>query len=342
MNYHFLRQCLFKLDPERAHAVSFNLLKVLSQLKITSCFLGSVPASPCEIMGLRFPNRIGSAAGWDKNADYIDVLGELGFGHIEVGGVTPRPQVGNPKPRLFRLIEDQALINRMGFNNAGVDYVVEKLKKRKEGKYRGIVGINIAKNRETPLEKAAEDYNYCIERVYSHVDFMTINISSPNTPGLRELQNQTYLANLLAAVKDKQQRLAEQNNKYVPLVVKLSPDLDDEQLSSMVATISAQKMDGVIATNTSLSRPKLISPLKDEQGGLSGKPLMTLSTEIIRKLVQALPSSIPVIAVGGIMSAEDALAKYQAGAQLVQVFTGLVYEGPQLIVEITKALAAKE
>lgn len=333
MNYPFIRQLLFKLDPEQAHALTMSMLRFLTQLNVAKHFFASVPSSPCEVMGLQFANRIGCAPGLDKDGYNIDALGQLGFGHLEAGGVTARPQPGNPKPRLFRLVEDEALINRMGFNNNGVDRAVENLKRRK---YRGIVGINIAKNKDTPLDKAVDDYIYCIERVYAHVDFMTINISSPNTPGLRELQNQNYLADLLAAVKEKQLRLSDQHKKYVPLVVKLSPELDDEQLTTMAATIASQKIDGVIATNTSLSRPPLVSSHRDEAGGLSGKPISSLSTEIIRKLYERLPKTIPIIAVGGIMTPEDAIAKRQAGAQLVQVYTGLIYQGPQLIVDIAK------
>jgi dihydroorotate dehydrogenase len=337
MNYSFIRPLLFKLEPEKAHSLTMFILRALAQLKATKLFFEKIPPSPCEVMGLRFENRIGCAPGLDKNGYNIDALGQLGFGHLEVGGITPLSQPGNPRPRLFRLVEDEAIINRYGFNNIGVDAVVQNLKRRK---YRGIVGINIGKNKDTPLDKAAEDYNYCIERVYPYVDFMTINISSPNTPGLRELQNANYLADLLKAVKDKQQALADQYQKYVPLAVKLSPDLSEDELRTMASTIASQKIDAVIATNSTLSRPALISPYQNESGGLSGKPLTELSTKIIQQLYQCLPKTIPIIAVGGIMCPEDAIAKLKAGAQLVQIMTGLIYQGPRLIVDIAKNIKA--
>lgn len=330
-SYPLIRQLLFKLDPERAHAVTLFMLRQLARFNKVSSLLPALQNDPCEVMGLTFSNRLGGAPGLDKDAENIDALGQLGFGHLEVGGVTPRPQPGNPKPRLFRLLEDEGLINRMGFNNRGVDQAVEYLKRRD---YQGVIGINIAKNKETPLDKSADDYVYCLKKVYPHVDFFTINISSPNTPGLRELQNQAYLADLLATVKEQQLRLSDQHKKYVRLVVKLSPDLDDVQLAEVATTIASQNIDAVIATNTSLSRSGLISPASKEAGGMSGKPLRDISTEMIRKLYAILPKNIPIIAVGGIMSAEDAIAKRQAGAQLVQIYTGLIYRGPQLIAEI--------
>jgi len=331
LSYPIIRQLLFKLDPERAHALTLFLLRQLSHFNKIQSLLPPLDNDPCEVMGLSFPNRLGGAPGLDKNAENIDTLGQLGFGHIEVGGVTPRPQAGNPKPRLFRLLADEALINRMGFNNRGVDHAVEYLKRRQ---YKGIIGINIAKNKDTPLDKSAEDYVYCLKKVYPYVDFFTINISSPNTPGLRELQNPAYLSDLLATVKEQQLRLSDQHKKYVRLVVKLSPDLDDLQLAEVAATVESQKIDGVVATNTTLSRPDLISAESQEAGGLSGKPLRTLSTEMVRKLYDLLPKTIPIIAVGGVMSAQDAIAKREAGAQLVQIYTGLIYYGPQLIAEI--------
>lgn len=331
LRYPLIRQLLFKLDPERAHAVTLFLLRQLSYFNRIKSLLPPLENDPCEVMGLTFANRLGGAPGLDKDAQNIDALGQLGFGHIEVGGVTPRPQPGNPKPRLFRLLADEALVNRMGFNNRGVDHAVEYLKRRR---YKGIIGINIAKNKDTPLDQSADDYVYCLKKVYPYVDFFTINISSPNTPGLRELQNQAYLSDLLSTVKEQQLRLSDQYKKYVRLVVKLSPDLDDLQLTEVATTIESQKIDGVIATNTSLSRPALMSPESKEAGGLSGKPLGHLSTEMVRKLYDLLPKTIPIIAVGGVMSAEDAIAKRQAGAQLVQIYTGLIYQGPQLVADI--------
>ncbi len=328
INYHLVRRFLFKLEPERAHSLTLFILRQLARFNQVKRFTAPLKDDPCEVMGICFANRLGGAPGLDKNAQNIDALGQLGFGHLEVGGVTPRPQPGNPKPRLYRLPADEAVINRMGFNNAGVDKAVEYLKCRQ---YKGVVGINIAKNRDTPLDKSAEDYVYCVKRVYPYVDFMTINISSPNTPGMRDLQNQAYLADLLVTVKDEQQRLADQYKKYVPLVVKISPDLDDTQLAEVAGTLVSQKIDGVIATNTTLSRPPLVSPQSKEAGGLSGKPLGSLSTEIVRKLYGLLPKTIPIIAVGGIMSPEDAIAKRRAGAQLVQIYTGLIYHGPPII-----------
>lgn len=331
LHYALIRQLLFKLEPERAHQLTLWLLRQSGRLPLLKKLQGPVKSSPCEIMGLHFANRVGLAAGLDNNGVAIDALGQLGFGFLEIGGVTPRPQPGNPKPRLFRLISDHALINRMGFPNLGVDNVVENLKRRV---YSGVMGINITKNKETPLEKASEDYLYCLQRVYPFVDFITLNISSPNTPGLRELQTQAYLSDLLSTVKTEQHRLAERHKKYVPLVVKVSPDLQTDDLNQLAATLESQKIDGVIATNTTLSRPALSSASKDEGGGLSGRPLTSLSTEIVRQLYERLPKHIPIIALGGIMSVEDAIAKREAGAQLVQLYTGLIYEGPQLIADI--------
>jgi dihydroorotate dehydrogenase len=323
---------LLFLPPETAHSLALNSLKFLHKFKLNK----KIPYKPCTVMGLKFPNPVGLAAGLDKNAEYIDCLADLGFGFIEVGTVTPEAQPGNPKPRLFRLRKNQAIINRMGFNNHGIDQL---LKNVKAAKFKGILGINIGKNFNTPLEEAVDDYLMSLEKAYPFADYITVNISSPNTPGLRQLQQADQLDSMLKALKTAQQELASKHNKYVPLVVKIAPDLTEEEVKDIANTLLASKIDGVIATNTTLSRDNLISEAYINQtGGLSGAPLSTKSTEIIKQLNAILKGKIPIIAVGGIMTAADAEAKFQAGASLVQIYTGLIYNGPKLIDEIKKML----
>lgn len=324
---------LLLLPPETAHSLALNSLKFLQKFK----FNKKIPSyKPCTVMGLNFPNPVGLAAGLDKNAEYIDCLAGLGFGFIEVGTVTPEAQPGNPKPRLFRLRKNQAIINRMGFNNHGIDQL---LKNVKAAKFKGILGINIGKNFNTPIEEAIDDYLMGLEKAYPFADYITINISSPNTPGLRQLQQADQLDSMLKALKAAQQQLASKHNKYVPLVVKIAPDLTEEEVKDIANTLLASKIDGVIATNTTLSRDNLISETHiNKTGGLSGAPLSTKSTDIIKQLNAILKGKIPIIAVGGIMTAADAEAKLQAGASLVQIYTGLIYNGPKLIHEIKKML----
>lgn len=287
-------------------------------------------------MGLQFQNPVGLAAGLDKNGDYIDALGSLGFGFIEVGTVTPRPQPGNPKPRLFRLPQAEAIINRMGFNNNGVDYLITRAKKRR---YQGVLGINIGKNFDTPIENAVDDYLYCLRKVYPYADYITVNISSPNTPGLRELQHGELLKSLINSLKSEQFVLREQHGRYVPIALKIAPDLDEQEIQEMAAIFNEGKIDALIATNTSSSRDGVEElPQAQEQGGLSGKPIFKSSTEIMQSFRQRLDSEIAILAVGGISSIEDAREKLSAGANLVQIYSGLIYQGPNLIEKIIKEI----
>ncbi len=289
-------------------------------------------------MGLRFPNRVGLAAGLDKNGTAIDGLSHLGFGFLEVGTVTPRPQPGNPKPRLFRLPEHEAIINRMGFNNAGIDALRERLE---HVRYRGILGINIGKNFDTPIEKAVDDYLICLDKAYSQASYITVNISSPNTKNLRQLQGASELDALLAALKSRQTELADRHGKYVPLALKIAPDLDTGQITNIADALRRHRIDAVIATNTTLGREGVeSSPLATEAGGLSGSPLFEKSTAVIRSLALALCGELPIIAAGGITSGARARAKLDAGAALVQIYSGLIYKGPQLVGECIDATNA--
>jgi len=332
--YKFIRPILFSFSPETAHYISLHGLKLAYRLKLTELIFKKPQKSPRTVMGLNFPNFVGLAAGMDKNGEFIDCLASMGFGFIEVGTVTPRPQSGNPTPRLFRLPTAQALINRMGFNNQGVDKLVENVQR---SKFQGILGINIGKNADTPLEKAVDDYLICLKKVYPLADYVAINISSPNTEGLRKLQHGDELNNLLSQLKESQKSLEKQYHKYVPFVVKIAPDVDESQLTFIANSLLNNEIDGIIATNTSLSRTG-VEHLNhaNEKGGLSGKPLFETSTKIIRQLSHLLNNQIPIIASGGIMTAEDAQAKIQAGASLVQIYTGLVYRGQKLVNEINE------
>lgn len=335
--YQLARRALFLLPTETSHHLSLNAIALSSRLGLLKLLPKPEPR-PVEVMGLTFPNPVGLAAGLDKNGDYFDALSELGFGFVEIGTITPRPQPGNPQPRLFRLPEYQAIINRMGFNNLGVDHLVAQVRERQ---FKGVLGINIGKNFDTPVEKASDDYRLCMEKVYAHADYIAVNISSPNTPGLRDLQHAEQLDELLATLKQTQTRLADEQGRYVPLALKIAPDLDDEQIADMARQLIKHGIDGVIATNTTLSREQVKrSPLAGEQGGLSGWPVRERATQVVGKLAKELDGALPIIGVGGIASGADACDKINAGASLVQVYTGFIYRGPALITEAAEALAA--
>jgi dihydroorotate dehydrogenase len=334
--YSLLRPLLFRLDAETAHHFTLVALSALRKLGLQAA---TSPAG-CErdVMGLPFSNPVGLAAGLDKNGEYIDALAALGFGFIEVGTVTPRPQPGNPRPRLFRIAQAQAVINRMGFNNHGVDRFVENIRRTR---FRGVLGINIGKNFDTPLEHAAADYVHCLRKVYMLASYVTVNISSPNTAGLRELQESTALDALLAAINGERQRLADTHGKRVPLAVKIAPDLDSGQISAIAGLLHRHEIDAVIATNTTTARDGIGGlPHGNEAGGLSGAPLADRAGRIVRQLSQALGSAFPIIGVGGIMSGVDAQQRIAAGAKLVQIYTGLIYRGPYLVKECVDALCA--
>ncbi|CCD29171.1 Dihydroorotate dehydrogenase (Dihydroorotate oxidase) (DHOdehase) (DHODase) (DHOD) [Candidatus Glomeribacter gigasporarum BEG34] len=334
--YPWIRPFLFHLDAETAHHLTLSALRAAQRSCIMQRLETSTVHAPRTVMGLRFDNAVGLAAGLDKDGLCIDGLAALGFGFIEVGTVTPRAQSGQPRPRLFRLPDAGALINRMGFNNGGVDALVQRIR---AARYQGVIGVNIGKNADTPLEHAARDYLYCLERVYPVAHYVTVNISSPNTQGLRQLQDKAPLDALLAALQDRRRRLADQHRKNVPLALKIAPDLDDAQIRIIADTLLRHRVDGVIATNTTSARAAVTGlPHADEAGGLSGKPLFEPSTRVIRALFAALGHEIPVIGAGGIFSADDARAKCAAGASLVQLYTGFIYRGPALIHQCAQAL----
>lgn len=322
--YKLIRPFLFALEPEAAHYFALNALKFAPKF-----LFKKIKAQPITAMGLNFPHAVGLAAGMDKNGQYIDALAKLGFAFIEVGTITPRPQTGNIKPRLFRLKKSNALINRMGFNNLGVDVLVENLKKTT---WNGIIGVNIGKNKDTPLQTAIDDYLHCLNRVYPYATYITINVSSPNTPNLRELQHGDYFKQLLATLKSQQLRLADSTKRYVPLVVKLSPDETDETLLRMADVIALNQLDGIIATNTTCDKSLVIDEAHGgEEGGLSGKPLLHRSTACLKILRNSVGSQMTIIAAGGITDIDAAAEKYAAGASLIQLYTGLVYQGPSLV-----------
>ena len=314
-------------------------LKRASALGLTRLVKKPAP-DPRTVMGITFPNPVGLAAGLDKDGAYIDALAELGFGSIEVGTVTPRPQAGNPKPRIFRLPQANAIINRMGFNNGGVDAFVANVRASKFFQDReGVLGLNIGKNADTPIERAADDYLHCLQKVYPYASYVTVNISSPNTKNLRQLQGASELDALLSQLKGAQEKLAGQHRRYVPLVLKIAPDIDPEQVKNIAGSLVRHKIDGVIATNTTLSRAAGEGmPHGAEAGGLSGAPVFRKSTEVVRQLARCLAGEVPIIAAGGILSGADAKAKIDAGAVLVQVYSGLIYRGPCLVGEIARAL----
>ena len=335
MLYPLLRNCLFALSPETSHHVSLDMIGAGERLKLTPYLLGR-SQSPVNVMGIEFKNPVGLAAGLDKNGDYIAGLGALGFGFVEVGTVTPRPQPGNPQPRLFRIPDKQAIINRMGFNNKGVDYLVERIQK---SRYDGILGVNIGKNFDTSVEDANNDYLICLRKVYQYSDYVVINISSPNTPGLRNLQFGESLDNLLGCLKQEQQKLEAEHLMKVPLVLKIAPDMNEAEVQLVAKKLVDHEMDGVIATNTTVERTGVEGfPQAQEQGGLSGAPVFTRSTEVLQQLSDALEGKLPVIGVGGITKPEDAVAKMKAGASLVQIYTGFIYQGPELVADSVKAI----
>lgn len=337
MLYDLVYPILFRLDAERAHHLTLAFLNLMHKTGAIRLLASPAPYSPRTVMGLPFPNPVGLAAGLDKNGDYIDALAALGFGFIEIGTVTPRPQPGNPKPRLFRIPQARAIINRFGFNNDGVDKLVANVE---ASRYRGILGINIGKNFDTPNERAVDDYLICLRKVYTHASYVTVNISSPNTKNLRQLQEKEALEQLLSALKQEQAMLADAHGKYVPLALKIAPDLVPEQISEIAELLVRYRFDGVIATNTTLAREEVAGlPHADETGGLSGAPVRHKSTAVVKQLSAALAGSVPIIGVGGIVQGTDAVEKIEAGASLVQLYSGLVYRGPQLVGEVGQALA---
>jgi len=336
--YGLVRQMMFKLSGETSHELGLDMLGAAERLNMLGLVAPDVPDLPVEVMGIKYPNPVGLAAGLDKNGDYIDAFARLGFGSIEIGTVTPRPQPGNPKPRLFRIPQKQAIINRMGFNNKGVDHLVERVK---AAKFDGVLGINIGKNFDTAVEDATSDYLIGLEKVYEHATYVTVNISSPNTPGLRDLQFGDSLNSLLAPIKEKQAQLAQQQGIYKPVLIKIAPDMDEENIGLVAETLINNEIDGVIATNTTLSREG-VEGMKHgaEAGGLSGAPLEDLATETVAALATALDGKLPIVGVGGICDGEGAVEKMKAGAQLVQVYSGFIFRGPELIRESVDAIAA--
>lgn len=337
MFYTLARHALFQLSPETAHHLALDGMRIANKCGVAKLW-PQPKANPLYVMGLSFPHAVGLAAGLDKNGDYIDALAALGFAFIEIGTVTPKAQAGNPQPRLFRLPKAHAIINRMGFNNHGVDYLVRNVEK---SSYKGILGINIGKNAVTPVENAVDDYLICLDRVYAHADYVTVNISSPNTKGLRSLQSGDALAALLEPIKNRQQQLATQHGKYVPIAVKIAPDLELADIDVIADILTRYELDGVIATNTTISREAVQHlPHGQEQGGLSGRPVRTASTAVIKHLRQRLSTNFPIIGVGGIDDGASAVEKIQAGANLVQVYTGFIYQGPSLIKEAANAILA--
>ena len=333
MLYSLARPLLFSLAPERAHELTLSLLKSSHKMGLMR---QNVAAKPVTCMGIEFPNPVGLAAGLDKNGAYIDALAGQGFGFIEIGTITPRPQAGNPHPRLFRLPQAKAIINRMGFNNDGVDQLVENVK---AAKFKGILGINIGKNADTPVEKAVDDYLICLEKVYNYASYITVNISSPNTKNLRSLQSGDALTELLETLKKRQLELAQEYQHYVPLVLKVAPDLDNSDITFIAKQLLQFKIDGLIVTNTTLSREG-VEGLEhaEEAGGLSGAPVFEKSTACLAAFAAVLKGQIPLIGVGGILSGADAAAKKQAGASLVQIYSGLIYTGPKLVKDCVDAL----
>jgi dihydroorotate dehydrogenase len=337
MLYRAVRPLLFALDPETAHCISLKSLDALNCVGATSLAAAPPPRMPVRVLGLDFPNPLGLAAGLDKDGEHIDALAALGFGFLEIGAVTPRPQPGNPKPRVFRLPEAGALINRLGFNSRGVDAAVENMRR---SRYRGVLGVNIGKNFDTPNERAADDYLECLRKVYLHASFVTVNVSSPNTRDLRGLQAPAELDLLLAALVAERDDLAKRHGRRVPLAVKIAPDLDDAGIEAIAGCVLARGIDAVIATNTTVSREGVEHlAASREPGGLSGAPLKARATAVVARLRRALPAGVAIIGVGGIASAADAREKLEAGANLVQLYTALVYRGPEVVGEIVRGLA---
>jgi dihydroorotate dehydrogenase len=338
--YGLARPFLFGMDAERAHTLTLDALELAYRSGLNPLLARKPEPLPTRAFGLSFPNPVGLAAGLDKNGAHIDALLALGFGFVEIGTVTPKPQPGNPKPRMFRLESRHAVINRLGFNNEGIDVVVRNLERAKR---RGLVGVNIGKNKDTPNDAAEGDYMYCLSRVYPLADYVTINISSPNTAGLRELQEEQSLRRLVGTLREEQERLRSKHGKHVPMLVKVAPDLTESDVDAAARVLSDLYVDGVIATNTTVSR-FLVDGVRhaEETGGLSGEPLMGTATAVLRMLRTRLPEEIPLIGVGGVMSGADAATKQAAGATLIQLYTGLVYRGPELIRECVEALRRRK
>jgi dihydroorotate dehydrogenase len=334
--YPLLRPILFSLNPETAHEVTLKLLNVANASGIGQLIYPTIKDKPVNVMGLDFKNPVGLAAGMDKNGDYINALDALGFGFLEIGTVTPRPQPGNPKPRLFRLPEHQAIINRMGFNNFGIDHLLTQVKL---SGYSGILGINIGKNFDTPIENAIEDYLIGLRKAYPSASYITINISSPNTKNLRQLQQGDEIKTLISTLKEEQLKLQIEHGFYVPLAIKIAPDLNDDEIKHIARLLLEFEIDSVIATNTTIFRGAIAGhPLAQEAGGLSGAPVKAASTRVVRSLASELNDRVAIIAAGGILSAADAQEKINAGAKLVQVYSGLIYKGPQLVEDIVNAI----
>jgi dihydroorotate dehydrogenase len=338
--YPLAKQVLFRLDAEKAHHLTISGLRALSKVGLDKFLLDpKLPDSPIEVMGITFPNQVGLAAGMDKAGNCVAGFGAMGFGHVEVGTVTPRPQPGNDKPRLFRLKPAEAIINRMGFNNPGIDQMLDNLAVSAKG-FRGILGINIGKNFDTPIDRAAEDYLICLRKAYARADYIAVNFSSPNTKNLRELQEADTARGLLSQLKDEQAKLADEHGKYVPLAIKIAPDLEDDHIKALGELFAELKMDAVIATNTTISR-EAVKGLDhaEEAGGLSGKPVRDPATHVIREFKKALGDALPIIGVGGISSGADAREKIEAGAKLVQIYSGLIYNGNALVAQCSKELS---
>ncbi|WP_395057622.1 quinone-dependent dihydroorotate dehydrogenase [Polaromonas sp.] len=341
--YALARPFLFGLDPETAHELTMASLARTQHTPLALAYCADRVSDPVELAGLTFPNRVGLAAGLDKNARCIDGLAGLGFGFVEVGTVTPKAQPGNPKPRMFRLPQANALINRLGFNNDGLDAFIANVQqstfRQRKGASPLLLGLNIGKNAATPIENAVDDYLICLDGVYPHADYVTVNISSPNTKNLRALQSDEALDALLSRIAERREVLTKQHGKRVPLFVKIAPDLDEAQIEVIAATLTRHAMDGVVATNTTLSRDAVKGmPHAEEAGGLSGAPVLAASNRVIAQLRAALGKSFPIIGVGGIMSGADAVSKIQAGADVVQIYTGLIYQGPELVTQAAFAI----
>jgi dihydroorotate dehydrogenase len=335
--YPLARRALFRLDAEAAHHASMAALRIAERSGLLGQLFPPMENHPVEVMGLKFPNRVGLAAGLDKEGNTIDALGRLGFGCIEIGTITPRPQAGNPQPRLFRLIEHEAIINRMGFNNPGIQTGVQNVRSTRS--FKGVIGFNIGKNKDTPNENAADDYLICLREAYPVADYVAVNLSSPNTPGLRDLQGAEASARLLETLKNEQQKLAAEHGKQVPLLFKVAPDLDETHVRDLAQVFLDGGLDGLIATNTTLDRGKVAGhPRASEAGGLSGKPVFEKSTATLACFASHLGGRIPIIGVGGISSLEDAREKIQAGASLVQVYTSFIYQGPKLVMELAREI----
>jgi dihydroorotate dehydrogenase len=336
--YHLVSPLLFGLDPESAHGASLRGLKLAKRLRATRLLAPKVAPLPVHAFGIDFRNPVGLAAGLDKNGEYVDALAALGFGFIEVGTTTPRAQAGNPRPRMFRLLEHEAVINRLGFNNDGVDALVRNVE---QSTYKGVLGINIGKNKDTPNERAVDDYLHCLERVYALADYVTVNISSPNTQGLRDLQEEDTLRRFVGTLRDRQEQLAGQHGRRVPMLVKIAPDLDLPAMDGIAAVMLSARVDGVICTNTTVDRDGVDGHKHAGQaGGLSGRPLMRKATTVLKAMHDRFGDEVPLVGVGGITSGADAVAKMRAGASLVQCYTGLVYQGPRLIGECVEAIRA--